>query len=191
MRLDLSAASLIAMISSMLSAQLFTIPAFAKSEPVSRARLTSDAYNIHAELYFDKEKKKVDLWIEYEQGKIPSERIAFKATSLPDRTKEADWQLTPAPAALVEGETVQIFDAFNAATKQFNVNRAFSLIFHVPVEALNEKTLELFESAFPNSVVRDSYGEPKFIKSVLCRITEFQIYPIAAFDVELDLLTSR
>ncbi|MEW6056935.1 MAG: hypothetical protein AB1540_10005 [Bdellovibrionota bacterium] len=174
---------------------------FAKSELVSKIDWKNQHYKVKAELHYDKETKRPDLWIEYQEDAPliaptdPNEKPAsFKATSLDERFGGADTKLILVkPIPKEDGMSILVYNAFERATGYYNGDHGMAVLFHYPVEgfskkdALPAKTLEALEKNFPNSIIRDEAGKPKFIKALLCRISVSQVYPIGAFDLELEL----
>jgi hypothetical protein len=165
--------------------------AYAKTEIVSRILFKNEAYRITSDLYYDKELKKVDLWFDYEQltGK-PEKRTIFQATSLPSRYHEAPFKLVQAPVSFIDGQTIVIFDAHDKTTNDFNPDRGVSLLFRYPIENLQSSTVEYFLKQYPKSIVMEG-GKPKYVKCVLTRVTDAEVYPLAAFDIELEIAPTK
>lgn len=175
------------MLAALLSILLPPTTAIAKPELVSRVAWKTDVFKLAAELYFDKDTKRTDLWVDYLQGTTEDDRIAFKATSLDTRFREADFKLRPQPLTKFEGRAVQIYDGLSVKDDEPNANRGMALLFKFPVSELAAPTMRTFLKNFPNAFVRDPAGKFLYVKTLLCRVTEYQVYPVAAFDVEPDL----
>jgi hypothetical protein len=162
---------------------LLAVVAFFASPPaladlVARASWKSPDFKVSSELHYDRSKKAFGVWVEYEQGKTEKDRISFKATSLQARYSEADTRLRAQPVAKVDGQTSLIFDAFDMDSGKYNPNRGVAVLFHFPIANLPARSVEELRAAFPSAFA------PKYVKALLCRITEYRIYPVAAFDYE-------
>ncbi len=168
-------------------AALFALTALATSahaQDTAQADFRGPAYRLHAELHNSRARKTPDLWIEFEDRDAHGLPRKFRATSLSTRFREAEWRLNAAPVSKLEGETIFIYYGFNLATGEYDGNHSLALIFHIPAAQFTDATIEHFTKYFPGSVSRDGAGKPRYIKAVLCRITESQVYPVAAFDAE-------
>lgn len=160
----------------------------AKPELLSKVNYKGEQYRVYAELHFDKEKKSSDLFIDFEQGKTRDEKVAFKATTLASRLKEAQWRLQPTAPSHLGTRAILVYYGFDTKTGEYDGDHGFALITRQPIAELEEQTLDFFLKKFPKSVVNDpASGKPKYIKTILCRVTNYRVYPLIAFDVELDL----
>lgn len=162
---------------------LMTTTAFAKSEVVSRISHSNQKYKIDADLYYDAELKKADLWVSFYQGP-ESDKVEYKASSLDERLSGTQIRLVPVPAVHERDTVLQTFDGYETASGKYNKNRGFAIYVHQPVAALRQETLLFLMKNFPKSIAYDQRKRPAYIKCLLSRLTSYQAYPIAAFDFE-------
>ena len=153
----------------------------------SSADFRGPSFRVHAELQYDRFSKKPDVWLEFEERNAHGTVTKFTATSLAARYSEAQWRLQAAPVSRVDDETVFIYYGFDLKTGEYDGNHSVALIFHLPANQLPEPIMEMISKNFPASISRDNAGKPVYVKAVLCRITENQVYPVAAFDDERSL----
>lgn len=181
---------------------LLTVNAFAKSEVISRIRHapTPDS-KFEADLYFDPETRQADLWIYFYRGpQSDSPKLEFKATSLLGRERDAHLRLIPNPAAQKENIVIQTFNSHRIGNYtdpsdsrnsfkdgDFFKDGNFTLHVRQPIKGLPRATIALLLKHFPNSIVYDEHRRPKYVKCLVTHATAYQVYPIAAFDVEPDL----
>jgi hypothetical protein len=169
---------------------LVSVNAFAKSEIVSHASHANTLFKVDADLYYDKDAKKADLWINFYQGPA-SDKVEFRASSLPEQWRDTQVRLSANPASRQGDMILQTFDGYEPDGK-FNANRGFALHFKQPIVALPKDTLMMILKNFPDSVAFDEKHQPKYVKCLLTRVTAYRVYPIAAFDVgELELSSSQ
>jgi hypothetical protein len=170
---------------------ILSCPAFAQGLLVQKASVDKspiDGSKFSVEVYYDKTAKRADLWFDYQQDS-GEKKVAFKATTIPERLKEATHKLVAQPVSKLDGTTVLIFNAF--ATKEghyYDGDKGLALLVHYPAEQLPPVVFDAFEKDYPRSLLKDALsGEFKFVKMILNRITLAQVYPLVAFDMELDL----
>lgn len=151
---------------------------------MSTAVWQTPTYTINAELYFDPQTKKPDLWVQFAPA---DSKERFVATSLPDRVKAADYRLKASPMIKMGESRSFVFDAYDTAKNQWDGDHGFALIFNYRTATtdLGETFIKDLDKQFPGAVVRDAAsGEPKRIKALMTRITWKQVYPVAAFNAE-------
>lgn len=185
---------------------LLTVNAFARSEVVARIKHAPTADSkFEADLYFDAETKQADLWVYFYRGPQPdAPKLEFKATSVPERMRDAHLRLIPSPAAQRDTLIIQTFNSYRIGnytdpkdpTNSFKEGDFFkdgSFTLHVrqPIRSLPRATVAMLLKDFPNSIVYDERRRPKYVKCLLTHATAYQVYPIAAFDVEPGLLGSQ
>jgi hypothetical protein len=164
---------------------LTSLNVYAASELVAKTAWKNSNYKIAAELYFDKLNKRADVWIDFEQGTTPEDRVAFKATSIPTRFKEANIKLKQQPATRTDGTTTLIYDGFEVTNNDFNPDRGIAVLFHYPLSDLTKQNAEIFLKYYPNALIKGASGKPEFIKALIIRVTDYNVYPVAAFDIDL------